>query len=395
MGALARPAGALRRSSYATSAVGATVLALVALLGVSVVVARQGGDGRGAQQVAGLTASDRSLAGDGRGSEAGAAGASSASNGSGARNGRSGLGAGGAAAGGGLGGAAGGLGGSSAGGGSGTGAGGSGTATDPGASAAGGSSAGAGSGAGAGGSGTGSAGSGSGGTGTAGSGSGTVAASPDDPPTTMAVETAEPGGWALRVESRAGGVLLDDDSGDSRFFVGDATSERTQRFDAAGGPALGMFGAYTARVVSQGRYLTELELRGEPGRRFVAAVPVLDVPSTWRPGDRWSWRLVADDGKTTLDATSSVVGRDHVTLADGRTQVETVRVDSTYVLGGDRSVTVTRKLWFSPSLGVPVRVEERSSGTDQSGRSAARDATMQLAATEPGSASTGGVVPRP
>lgn len=208
----------------------------------------------------------------------------------------------------------------------------------------------------------------------------------------MAVRPAKAGDWALRVESHAEGALLGDDSGDSSLSVGEAAADGTQRFDARDGPALGSFGAYTARVVSQGRYLTELQLRGEPGRRFVASVPVLDVPSTWRPGDRWTWRLTAADGGTFLEATSSVVGRETVTLADGKTEVETVRVDSTFTLGGDRSITITRKLWFSPSLGVPVRTEERSTGTDKDGRSVARDATIRLAATEPGSTS---VVPRP
>ena len=373
-----RQAGAIRRSSYATLAVGATTLALIALLGVSVLVARQGQRGDGRQEVAGLASADRSGTLDGGGSKAGAAGASSAGNGSGApdtglRGGAgSGTGAGAAGAGGGDS-----AGPASASSGSGTGAV---TGSDVGASGGTGSDAGA-------------SGSGSGsGTGSAGSGSGSVAASPDGSPTTMTVRPAKAGDWTLRVESHAEGALLGDDSGESRLSVGEAAADGTQRFDARDGPALGVFGAYTARVVSQGRYLTELQLRGEPGRRFVAAVPVLDVPSTWRAGDRWTWRLTAADGGTSLEAASSVVGRETITLADGETEVETVRVDSTFVLGGDRSITVTRKLWFSPSLGVPVRTEERSTGTDQDGRSVARDATIQLAATEPGSTS---VFPRP
>jgi hypothetical protein len=399
---LVRTAGGIRRSSYATLAVGATTLALVALLGVSVLVARQGG-GSGDQLLAGAAASRSGADGDGDpGSSggraaagrrtaggAGAAGASSARDGTGVPNGSSspgGPGAGGSPRAAGAG--------SGAGPGSGAGLTGAGSGSGSGAargsdSGAGGTGSGSGSGSGAG------SAPGSSGTGAAGSGAGTVASSSDGSPTTMSARTAKPGDWVLRVESRAQGVLLADDSGDTRVHAGQATSEGVQRFDAAGGPGLGLFGAYTTRVNTQGRHLTELDLRGEPGRRFVSAAPVLDVPSTWRPGDRWAWRLAAEDGRTTVEATSSVVGREVVTLPDGRTEVETVRVDSTFVLGGDRSVTVTRKLWFSPSLGMPVRTIERSTGTDAGGRAVDRDVVIQLTATEPGPAPAGGVVPKP
>ena len=375
-----RQAGTIRRSSYATLAVGATTLALIALLGVSVMVARQAGERDGRTEVAGLASAGAAGARDR--DVAGTAGGTSAGNGSGVPNGRGGGAGGGSGGGAGVAKAGGDSAGSASVPGSGSGAPGAVAGSDVGATGSGGGS-GAGSGSGSG------AGSGSG-TGSAGSGS--VAASPEGSPTTMTVRTAKAGDWALRVESRAEGALLGDDSGDSHLSVGQAAADGTQRFDARDGPALGVFGAYTARAVSQGRYLTELELRGEPGRRFVAAVPVLDVPSTWRPGDRWTWRLTAADGRTSLGATSSVVGRETITLADGETEVETVRVDSTFVLGGDRSITVSRKLWFSPSLGVPVRTEEHSTGTDKDGRSVARDATIQLAATEPASTS---VVPQP
>jgi hypothetical protein len=377
-----RPAGVLfRRSSYATSAVGATILALIALLGVSVAVARQGGgQGRG-EQLAGESAvatpasnaRDVPGSGGGRGAAngrratdaAGAAGASSDGNGSDAP--KTGVGGSGVSGGAGSGGAAG-SGGGSGSGGAGVGA--------------------------AGGGASGRSGDGSGGNGA--SGQGSVPASSDGPATTMAVHPAKAGNWPMQVEARADGTLFPADSGDAHLVAGEAAADGTQRFDPQDGPTLGTVAGYTSRVVHDGRYLTELELRGQPGRRFVAAVPVLDVPSTWRPGDRWSWRLTAEDGKTTIDATSTVVGRETATLADGRTQVDAVRIDATIVLSGDRSITVTRKLWFAPSLGVPVRTEEHSSGTDQTGRSVTRDATIQLAATEPGTTSSsgdGGVVP--
>jgi hypothetical protein len=205
--------------------------------------------------------------------------------------------------------------------------------------------------------------------------------------TKIPVHAAKAGEWQLDVESRVDGALLGDASGSATLYADEPqTDGAEQRFVPRGRP-LGMFAASTVRTPAQGRYLAVLELTGEPGRRLLGAAPVSDVPSSWRVGDRWTWRLVAEDKRTTLDAALTLVGRETLTLKDGKTQVEVVRVDQAMTLAGDRSENVARKVWFAPSLGVPVRIEEHVTGTDTAGRAVDRQTTADLTSTEPTTAS--------
>jgi hypothetical protein len=177
--------------------------------------------------------------------------------------------------------------------------------------------------------------------------------------------------------------LLDDGTGEARLYTDEPKTEGAeQRFVPRGRP-LGAFGAATVRTLAQGRYLSSIELVGESSRPLLPAAAVVDVPSSWHPGEQWTWRFVAEDKATTLDATITMVGRENFTMKDGKTQVEVVRLDQAITISGDRSITLQRKVWFAPSLGVPVRVEESAAGTDTSGRPVDRQTTADLVTTEP------------
>ena len=116
-----------------------------------------------------------------------------------------------------------------------------------------------------------------------------------------------------------------------------------------------------------GRRLRELRLRTTRGTvAFRSPEGFLEIPRTLRIGESWTWSGASEDAGTTLDATTKVVAFDEFALQDG-TRVEAVEYEWVATIGGDRSMRIERHVWFAPSLGVHVRIEEVATGTKLDG----------------------------
>jgi hypothetical protein len=66
-------------------------------------------------------------------------------------------------------------------------------------------------------------------------------------------------------------------------------------------------------------------------------------------------------------------------LNDGyNTTVETIKVDSTIEVTGDRTSRIQRSVWWATDLGIPAKIREIESATTSKGETFERDVTAQV-----------------
>lgn len=194
---------------------------------------------------------------------------------------------------------------------------------------------------------------------------------------------AAPGDWlgTARVIDRTGLLGEAEQTVETRTAVGPETSG-AQRIDVDGN-VLALAGE-TVRYDGLGRRSFVLDVwtgDAEPVR-FTSQDGFLAVPTVIRAGSSWSWAGQSTDRRTSLDASLRLIGQRRVTYAEDR-EIDVIDYEQTVTIGGDRSLTITRKVAFAPEIGLPVRIDEETKGTSAAGSTIDRSVVFELTSSEP------------
>lgn len=194
---------------------------------------------------------------------------------------------------------------------------------------------------------------------------------------------AAPGDWfaTARVTDRTGLLGDNDQTVEIRVVVGPHTAG-AQRIDVEGS-VIALSGE-TVRYDGPGRRAFVLDVwTGDAERvRFTSQDGFLAVPSLVRPGSSWSWAGESGDRRTSLDSSLRLLGIRRATVAGGR-ELDVVDYEQAITLGGDRSLTITRRVTFAPEIGMPVSITEETKGTNATGSPLDRTVVFELSGTEP------------